>query len=246
MIDLSIVVPCYNEEANLPELVDRFSRIATADVSLEVIFVDNGSTDGTARVLANLLPRFPAARSVTVPVNQGYGWGILCGLRAAQGDVVGWTHADLQTDPADVVACYRTFRRDLVAGRLVVKGRRVGRPLLDRLFTAGMSVVASAALSARFSDINGQPKVFARTLLETLHDAPWDFSLDLFLLWRARREELAIADYPVRFGERTRGQAKGGGTLRLKWKLTWRTVAFIFELRRRLRRGAVIDARSHS
>lgn len=246
MTDLSIVVPCYNEEANLPDLFERFSALAAPDVSVEVIFVDNGSTDGTARVLSNLLPRFPFARSVTVPVNQGYGWGILCGLRAAQGDVVAWTHADLQTDPRDVVTCYRTFRRDLAAGRLVVKGRRVGRPLLDRLFTAGMSVVASAALGARFSDINGQPKVFARTLLDKLRDAPRDFSLDLYLLWRARREGWTIAEHPVRFGERTRGQAKGGGTLRLKWRLTRRTVAFIFELRGRLRNRPAVDARSHS
>src|SRR6202007_1891086 len=116
------------------------------DLSMEAIFVDNGSTDGSARVFGELLPRHPFAVGVTVPVNKGYGHGILTGLRKATGRIVGWTHADLQTDPRDVVEGYRAFRSRLLEGRTVLKGRRIGRPPGDRLFTAGMSIIASLAL----------------------------------------------------------------------------------------------------
>lgn len=235
MIDLSVVIPCYNESANLPGLLDAVARAVPADIVMEVIFVDNGSTDGSARVFADLLPRHPFAVGVRVPTNQGYGHGILTGLRTARGCVVGWTHADLQADPRDVLDGYRAFRTRLLEGRTVLKGRRVGRPLFDRLFTGGMSLIASMALSGRFSDVNAQPKLFPRALLDDMGAAPGDFSLDLYLLWLAGRKGYAIVEHPVLFGRRAHGEAKGGGSLRLKWKLTRRTFAFIRTLRQQIR-----------
>jgi glycosyltransferase involved in cell wall biosynthesis len=236
--DLSVVIPCYNESANLPRLFEAVSRSIPADVAMEVIFVDNGSTDDSPRVLAELLPRHTFAVGLRVPVNQGYGHGIMTGLQRATGRVVGWTHADLQTDPADVVDGYRAFRTELLKGRAVLKGRRVGRPLLDGLFTAGMSAIASVALAGRFSDVNAQPKLFPRALLDDMGSAPADFSLDLYLLWLAGRKGYAVVEHPVAFGRRTHGEAKGGASLRLKWKLTRRTLAFIRTLRRQIRTEA--------
>jgi glycosyltransferase involved in cell wall biosynthesis len=238
VIDLSVVVPCYNESANLPRLVASVSRAVPPDISMEVIFVDNGSTDDSARVLAELLPRHTFAVGVRVPVNAGYGHGILTGLRRATGRIVGWTHADLQTDPRDVVDGYRAFRTPLLEGRTVLKGRRVGRPVVDRVFTGGMSAIASLALSSRFSDVNAQPKLFPRALLDDMGAAPADFSLDLYLLWLAGRMGYAVVEHPVAFGTRTHGEAKGGGSLRTKWRLTRRTLAFIRTLRRQIRAEA--------
>ncbi len=235
VMELSVVIPCYNESRNLRRLFGAVARSMPPDLAIEVIFVDNGSTDDSARVFAELLPRYPYARAVTVPVNQGYGHGILMGLRGASGRVVGWTHADLQTDPGDVVDGYRAFRERLIEGRTVLKGRRIDRPLVDRLCTGGMSLIASLALGGRFSDVNAQPKLFPRALLDDMADAPRDFSLDLYLLWLAGRKGHAVVEHPVVFGKRTQGEAKGGGTLRLKWKLTRRTLGFIGTLRQHVR-----------
>ena len=102
---LSIVVPCYNEAENIPLILKRFGEVIKRD-DIEVILVNNGSTDGSAAMLDELLPQYPFARTVLVPVNQGYGYGILQGLKAAKGDFIGWTHADMQTDPGDVVKAY--------------------------------------------------------------------------------------------------------------------------------------------
>ena len=97
---LSLVIPCYNEAANLPLLLSRCAEVAHQG-KIEIILVDNGSTDKSPRVLAELLPHHPGCRSVRVEKNQGYGFGLLSGLRAAEGKVLGWTHADMQTDPDD-------------------------------------------------------------------------------------------------------------------------------------------------
>jgi glycosyltransferase involved in cell wall biosynthesis len=216
-------------------LFEAFAAAVPADISVEVVIVDNGSTDETAIALPALLAAHPFTRSVKVDVNRGYGHGILTGLRAASGATVGWTHADLQTDPVDVFDGYRRYRRELADGRVLVKGRRTERPLFDRLFTAGMGIIASLALGGRFADINAQPKLFPRRIVEDLHDAPLDFSLDLYLLWLAGRKGLTVVDFPVAFGRRTQGEAKGGGSLPLKWKLTRRTLTFIRALRTRVR-----------
>ena len=96
----SLVIPCYNEAANLPLLLDRCGALG-AQEGVEVILVDNGSTDASADVLARLLPRYPGCRSVRVEKNQGYGFGIQAGLEASQGAILGWTHADMQADPLD-------------------------------------------------------------------------------------------------------------------------------------------------
>ncbi|MDD6237249.1 MAG: glycosyltransferase family 2 protein, partial [Clostridiales bacterium] len=106
---ISIVVPCYNEAENIPLILERFGEVIKTD-EVEVILVNNGSTDNSAAVLEELLQKYPFAKTVLVPVNQGYGYGILQGLDSAQGEYIGWTHADMQTDPADVLKALEIIR----------------------------------------------------------------------------------------------------------------------------------------
>ncbi len=161
---LSLVIPCYNEAANLPLLLERCKAVG-ARPDAEVVLVDNGSTDDSQAVLAELLPAYPGCRSVHVPENQGYGFGILSGLRAATGDVLAWTHADLQTDPQDSLIGLELFERH--GHRIFVKGRRYGRPLADVFFTTGMSCFETALMMRPLWDINAQPTMFTREFFES-------------------------------------------------------------------------------
>ncbi|MFK5949592.1 MAG: glycosyltransferase family 2 protein, partial [Methylococcales bacterium] len=99
---LSIVVPCYNEAKNIPLILKRFDEVIDRD-DISVILVDNGSTDNSDIVLNELLPDYSFARKVTVKENIGYGFGILSGLNSCDSEYLGWTHADMQTDPMDVI-----------------------------------------------------------------------------------------------------------------------------------------------
>jgi hypothetical protein len=229
----SIVLPCYNEAGTLPSLIARFSEVIGDRNDLEVIFVNNGSTDTSAEVFRRELsqPNRRFARLVTVTVNQGYGFGILAGLRTAQGEFIGWTHADSQYDPTIVMAGFKQLVSCPDPLNSILQGRRQSRPLTDSIFTAGMSLVASAMLGVRVNDINAQPKLFPRRLLDHMQQAPSDFSLDLYLLFIACRQNFSFERLPVVFGARRFGEAKGGGSLRLKWKLTKRTLTFIRQLR---------------
>jgi glycosyltransferase involved in cell wall biosynthesis len=177
------------------------------------------------------------ARIITVPVNQGYGYGILAGLRAARGEFIGWTHADSQYDPRIVLDGFDRLASAPKAARSFLQGRRVGRNAFDAFFTAGMTVLATAMLGTVVRDINAQPKLFPRAFFATMTRPPHDFSLDLYALYLARSQGYEIITLPVIFGQRVHGEAKGGGSLRLKWKLTKRTLAFMRELRGSIRVG---------
>ncbi len=230
-IRLSLVVPCYNEARNLPQLVERCAGL-TARSNNEVVLVDNGSTDETARLLPSLLVGQRQVRSVRVEQNQGYGFGILSGLRAAQGTVLAWTHADLQTDPLDALQGLRRFD----GGRtdLFVKGRRFGRAPGDVVFTVGMSLFETALLRRRLWDINAQPTMFHRDFFARWSAAPHDFSLDLYAYYTARALGLTVERFPVRFGARAHGVSHWNVSFASKIKFIRRTVDFSMQLRRSL------------
>jgi glycosyltransferase involved in cell wall biosynthesis len=231
-VKLSLIIPCYNEAANLPLLLPRCAEI-TKSGDIEVVLVDNGSTDDTPDVLAKLLPAHPGCRSVRVEVNQGYGFGILSGLRAGTGDILAWTHADMQTDPADVIAGLEIFLANN-AERTFVKGRRYGRPLADVAFTIGMSFFETLLMMRPLWDINAQPTMFPRSFFETWDNPPHDFSLDLFAYYQARRAGLGIRRFPVRFGERAHGTSHWNVDWKSKIKFIRRTIDYSLRLRANL------------
>lgn len=235
-MNLAIIIPCYNERDNLPLIVSRLRETVGSRTDVEVILVDNGSTDGSDMVLGALLEDGGFIRSVKVPRNQGYGYGILYGLQAADAENLSWTHADMQTDPKDVLTAYDLLQTH-TKEQVVVKGRRKNRKWLEAFFTFGMQVVASLALSANLGDVNAQPKVFSRHFYESFifEKAPYDFSLDLFLLYQAKMNGYKILEVPVIFANRLHGEAKGGGSWKTRIKLIKRTFSYIFELRRTLK-----------
>lgn len=228
---LSIVVPCYNEEENIPLILERFNDVIKEE-DVEVVLVDNGSTDGSAGVLSELLPRYPFARTVKVPVNQGYGYGILQGLNECRGEYIGWTHADMQTDPADVIKALGFIEKE--KGLVFVKGNRKGRPLFDVFFTLGMSVFETCYLREKLYDINAQPNIFPKVFYQGWENPPHDFSLDLYALYMAKKKGLKMVRFAVDFPERVHGMSKWNTGFSAKWKFIKRTVDFSVKLKRNI------------
>lgn len=236
---LSIVIPCYNEKDNLPLIFDRLSdACGHRSDEMEVILVDNGSTDGSLEVMHALCERYDMQswiRIHRIEVNQGYGAGILSGLAQGSGRWLGWTHADMQTDPHDVLRAFDKLSA-WQDGEAIIKGKRRGRGPLDAMFTFGMQLLVWLLLRVKLDDINAQPKVFSRAFYEThlRQDAPGDFSLDLFLLHQARAANVAILEVPVYFAPRQHGEAKGGGSMKTRIRLIQRTFGYIMRLRQDL------------
>lgn len=228
----SLVIPCYNEAQNIPLLLERCKNLA-CQPDLEVILVNNGSTDNTALVLDQQLRNYSGIRSVHVQENQGYGYGILAGLRSAKGDILGWTHADMQTCPLDAVKGLALFNR--FGSNIFVKGQRYGRPLSDVLFTMGMSCFETILLRQRLWDINAQPTMFSRQFFEMWETPPDDFSLDLYAFYQASQIGLDVHRFPVLFGERAHGVSHWNVNWAAKRKFIKRTIQFSLELKAALK-----------
>lgn len=228
---LSIVVPCYNEEKCIPLMLDRFEKIIERD-DMELILVNNGSTDNSQHVIESLLPRYPFARTQMVEINQGYGFGILSGLKVAKGEYLAWTHADMQTDPYDVIKALELIERTPQPERTFVKGNRMERIFFDSIFTCGMSLFESVCLGVWLNDINAQPNLFHRIFYESWQNPPCDFSLDLYAFYMARIQNLQIIRLPVLYKERMHGHSHWNLGWKSKYKFIKRTLNFSFKLKK--------------
>jgi glycosyltransferase involved in cell wall biosynthesis len=230
---LSIILPCYNESANIPVLVGRFHKFAK-DRDFELILVDNGSTDTTAEVLKKLQndPEYCFLRVVTIGKNIGYGHGIHTGLQAARGEILAYSHADAQTPPEDV---FRAF--ELIEGgsvdihRTIIKGHRPGRDK-SNFFTRWLRIITRLCTGLKIVDINGQPKVFHRSLLETMTNPVKDFAYDTYVLYVASRKGLSVKTIDVKFEKRLHGQSKWASTLIRKSKTIAEYTRSIFMMSR--------------
>ena len=228
---LSIIIPCYNEELSISKLIDNCLKIINDD--LEILIVDNGSTDNTFETLNELmLP--PNIIPIRIEKNIGYGNGILIGLNQAKGEILSWTHADLQTDLSDILRGYTLYKNELFNKTCIVKGERKNRNLLDSFFTFSMGLYCSILLGKWLYDINAQPKMFHKIFLKKLKNPPLDFSLDLYILFFFKSLKIEIKSIPVFFKKREFGESKGGGTLIGKFRLIKRTLKYIHFLKKTL------------
>lgn len=235
---LSIVIPCYNEADNLVALFQSLDPLCAEVSNLEIILVDNGSSDNSTDIFNQELKKRDNStfKVIKVEKNIGYGFGILSGLRYANGNTLAVTHADRQTDPMDVLKAleiYKKYSNEL----LLVKGYRKNRKITEAFFSWTMALISSMALGKRLTEINAQPKLFSkRFFLSVEKNAPYDFSLDLYLLYHAKQKGM-ILDFPVYFAKRVAGEAKGGSgsSWATRKKLIKRTLKYIFELRKKIK-----------
>ena len=138
IMDLSIILPCYNENKNIEGIINQLIDLNFKNIKYEIIFVDNGSTDNSFKNLRILKKKFNSGiiKLVKIEENLGYGNGIIYGLTKCKGEFIGWTHADLQTDPIDVLNGFKKIynKKDFI------KGKRRGRSFFDVFFSIGMSL----------------------------------------------------------------------------------------------------------
>lgn len=205
-------------------------------MDIEVVLVNNGSKDNSEQILTELLPKYSFAKAVKVEVNKGYGYGILTGLGSASGEYLGWTHADMQTDPYDVIKAFEILEASQYLENTYVKGDRKNRPIFDQFFTSGMSIFESFYLNEKLYDINAQPNIFHRSFYESWKNPPYDFALDLYVLYMARKKRLNIVRFDVIFPERIHGHSSWNTGFYAKWKFIKRTLQFSKKLKGELKR----------
>ena len=226
-IKYSLIIPCYNEFNNLDTLIENCRPLLTNN-EIEVVLVNNGSIDGTTTKMRNLKSQYENLVIVDLNTNLGYGGGIISGLSASKGEIIGWTHADNQTNPKDFLEAIKLFGNK---SPLLVKGYRYGRSLTDYIFSYGMGLFETILLRKWLVEINAQPTVFNRSFFKSWVNPPSDFSLDLYVYYMAIRNNTPVKRIKVYFGPRLYGESKWNIGFRSKIKFIQRTIKFSFELK---------------
>ena len=231
---LSIIIPCYNESDNLEMLIQAiYNSLRKINYKVEVILVNNGSTDNTENKLKELLVNNEYIKTVNIKKNIGYGNGILTGLSYAKNNFLGWTHADLQCDFSDCLRGFDTLYEVNMKNKsdYLLKGRRSNRKFIDILFTRLMSIFIKILCKVNLEDINAQPKIFPRKLYSLFENPPKDFLLDFYLMHLSTKSNYRILNQDVHFLDRIYGASKGGGSFFGKIKLSLRTAYYIVKYR---------------
>jgi len=180
MRTLSVIVPVFDERSTVAEIVRRMRRV-DLPVEVEIIMVDDGSTDGTEKILSALEDSTLAV--VRHPVNRGKGAAIRSGLAAARGDLILIQDADLEYDPDD----WEKLLRPVLKGRAsVVYGSRLagegaGGSLSNVAANRLLSLATNVLYGTSLSDMGSSLKLFERRVLDgiTIESDRFDFEPEI-------------------------------------------------------------------
>ncbi|HET7387013.1 MAG TPA: polyprenol monophosphomannose synthase [Nocardioidaceae bacterium] len=210
---LVVVVPTYNERDNIEPLL---ARLRTAVPHADVLFVDDGSPDGTGELADELAAGDPHVDVLHRPAKAGLGAAYLHGFSLAleRGyDVVGEMDADGSHQPEQLPALLAALGdADLVIGsRWVTGGSVVNWPLPRQALSVGANLYARMLLGVPVHDVTAGYRLFRRTTLEridlrSVESAGYVFQTDL--AWRTVQAGLRVVEVPIEFVERVRGESK--------------------------------------
>jgi glycosyltransferase involved in cell wall biosynthesis len=181
---ISCVISCYNEEKNIPILLDQIQKNNLED-RFEFIIVNNGSTDNSSKIIDQIKENFKSIIFINIIEDLGWGNGVITGLNIASCDYIGWTHGDLQYDLSILNEVYDLIKNpENHVQNLLIKGHRKKRSFSENFFTTIMSFIASIILCKKLYDINAQPNFFSRSILNLFKNTPKDLMLDLYLYYK--------------------------------------------------------------
>ena len=211
-INLSLILPCFNEEKNIPFLYNEFLEIPFNGINSELILVNNGSTDSTSVEIDNIIEinnnkkNNILIKKINLQKNAGYGGGIIAGLHFAQGHYIGWAHADLQSPLNDFFKLYLLIKDKK---NIFGKGKRINNRGFDGLVSRFHEKLASLILGFKMNEINAQPKIFSRDILNYFTNMPKKWTaLDTYVYYQCLKNKVEIIEIEVIFKNRIYGQSK--------------------------------------
>ena len=221
-LQVSIVIPVYNEEANVRELVDRVGAAMTrAAKSFELICVDDGSRDGSAAALEALAAERPWLKPLYLIRNYGQSAALQAGFDAAQGEIIVTLDGDLQNDPDDVPELLQMMDArpevDVISGW---RKDRQDRTVSRKLPSVAANAMISRATGVKLHDYGCALKVYRADVIRGLRLYG---ELHRFIPALAAEVGANIIEVPVRHHARTRGVSKYGidRTFRVLLDLLW-------------------------
>jgi glycosyltransferase involved in cell wall biosynthesis len=167
-MDISVVIPLYNEDESLPELTSWIARVMEEHhFSYEILFVDDGSTDNSWKVIEDLKLTYPAVKAIKFRRNYGKSAALNVAFEASQGDVIITMDADLQDSPDEIPELYRRLREermDIISGWKKKRYDPITKTIPTKLFNAATRKMSGIQLN----DFNCGLKAYRSDVVKTI------------------------------------------------------------------------------
>jgi len=202
-IDISVVVPVFNEEENLPILIPRLADVLNhLGDAYEMIFVDDGSSDGSRRILREMASKYPSLRIIGLKKNRGLSTALLAGMREVRGGTIVTLDSDLQSDPEDIPMLLSYLDRyDMATGWR----QKRDDPWLKRISSKIANAVRNRLSGEQIHDSACTLRVFKR---ECIKDIPVFNGMHRFLSTLVKMNGYRIIEVPVLHHSRKFGKSK--------------------------------------
>jgi glycosyltransferase involved in cell wall biosynthesis len=209
MVEVSIVVPAHNEDANLPKLVPRLRELAAKLGDAEIILVDDHSVDNTPQLVDEYEHIWPGVRAIhRRGGNRGMGNTLREGTAAAKGRFILWTMADMTDDLQKAPEMLQRLRdgSDMVfASRYMPGGSAGDLEPLKRFASWGVGFVSRLSLGMRVHDVTNAYRMFRREVFDTVRPESGDYAISPEFAFKAQLAGYRLDEVPTTHTKRKHG-----------------------------------------
>ncbi len=219
---LSVIVPVYNEAKTIWEILDKVNSV---NIDKEIIVVNDGSSDGTDKVLANI--KYNNLKVIHHAANRGKGATVLTGINHATGEFVIIQDADLEYDPNDYLKLMNAIRgdkSDIVLGARFTKGYRGS--LIPRMGNRFLTTLLNILFNVKLNDCFTCYKLVHTQVLKSFNLKAKGFEVEIEIIAKAIRNKLQIAEVPISYHPRTYLEGK-----KIRWRDGIRAILSIMRYR---------------
>lgn len=207
---LSVVVACFNEEANLKRFpAEVFPVLKECSHDFELVLIDDGSSDHSLKVMENLRSQFPAVVVIKHSKNLGLGAALRAGFDQATGDAILTMDADLTFHPRELPPMLQVYdgQTDCVMGSPFL-GAMQGVSLLRRFLSWGVNTVYRILLGVDVSSVSSIFRLYRASVLRTLSLTRTSFDINAEILFQILAVGGVVREVPVTLGTRIYGESK--------------------------------------
>lgn len=226
---LSIVIPAYNEEKTLRTIVEKVQAVNTAPLKMEIIIVDNNSTDRTNEI-ARSIPGVTVLEEKT----KGKGAALACGIKQSHGDIIIIQDADLEYEPNDFQALIKPIlekKTEMVLGvrieSRIKKSDRIKIGLLGWIGTKIITLTTNILYLNWAGEYTGGYKAFTRSAYDSVTIKTHDFDFDSEFICKLLKKGYKTVDVPIHYYPRSYAEGK-----KICWKhgfqILWTTIKYRF------------------
>jgi len=204
-LKLSIIIPVYNEENTIAEIVERVYQVNLGKITKEIIISNDGSSDETPRVIAGLHQKHPGLIIWNSPTNLGKGAAVRQGIALSTGDIIVIQDADLELDPEDFNSLLPPIlnnQADIVYGsRFKQSSSKI--PRRSRLANRGLTMLTNLLFGSRLTDMETAYKMFRRSVIQNMRLRCVHYDFEPEFTANVLRKGYHIIEVPIQYTPRT-------------------------------------------